>query len=110
MRRGERFATPASIPKLRPDFIISGVKPPNALVPLQRSLGGVPVVRRNPLAVQSAAGRPRCALRVERLDCVHSGRRVEVLVLARVPALVGVPGRFLQVELQPVQLSAANNT
>jgi hypothetical protein len=30
-----------------------------------------------------------------------------VLVLARVPALVGVPGRFLQVELQPVQLSAA---
>src|SRR5258708_8564968 len=47
----------------------------------------------------------RCALRIERLDAVHTGRRVEVLVRTLVSALVGILGRFLQVELQPVQLT-----
>src|SRR3982074_3326584 len=47
----------------------------------------------------------RSALRIERLDAVHTGRRVEVLIRTPVSALVVVLGRFLQVEFQPVQLT-----
>src|SRR3982074_3553969 len=47
----------------------------------------------------------RCALRIERFDALTPGRGVEMLVRTPVSALVLVPGRFLEVEFQPVQLT-----
>src|SRR5207247_2280896 len=47
----------------------------------------------------------RCALLIERLDAVNTRRRVEMLVHTPVSAVFGVLGRFLQVKLQPVQLT-----
>ena len=47
----------------------------------------------------------RCALCIKRLDAIHTGGRVEVLVRAPLSALVVILGRFLQVELQAVQLT-----
>src|SRR6266550_6254696 len=47
----------------------------------------------------------RGALLIERLDAVNTRRRVEMLVHTPVSAVFGVLGRFLQVKLQPVQLT-----
>src|ERR1041384_2223401 len=47
----------------------------------------------------------RLALRIERLDAVHAGRGVQVLLLTPVPALGVGLGRLLEMELQPVQLT-----
>src|SRR5205823_3303249 len=47
----------------------------------------------------------RCALRIERFDAVNTGRGVQMLVRTPVSALVVVLRRFLQVELQSVQLT-----
>src|SRR5882762_7588735 len=50
-----------------------------------------------------------CAVRdapgVERLDAVHAGRGVQMLLIASVLALGAVLGRLLEVKLEPIQLT-----
>src|SRR6266576_5971758 len=47
----------------------------------------------------------RNALLVKRLDAVHAGRRIEMLVLAPVLSFGAMLRRLFQMELQPIQLS-----
>src|SRR5437660_10590683 len=47
----------------------------------------------------------RDALRVERFDAVHAGRRIEMLILAAVLAFGATLRRLLQMQFQPVQLA-----